>query len=99
MSTSVRRITSFDFEDNEEELDVVGWGHPHELTVANPGLVFTDDPLFQEGKTSCRSVQALSKSAFQTAHFDSLFRRYPLRGISPIRRAGEFVASTYRKGL
>ena len=38
-----QEITSFVFEDNEEELDVM------ELTVANRGLRFTDDPLFQEG--------------------------------------------------
>ncbi|MBP8132124.1 MAG: phage late control D family protein, partial [Candidatus Hydrogenedentes bacterium] len=38
-----QEITSFVFEDNEEELDVM------ELTVANRGLLFTDDPLFQEG--------------------------------------------------
>jgi hypothetical protein len=38
-----QEITSFVFEDNEEELDVM------ELTVVNRGLVFTDDPLFQEG--------------------------------------------------
>lgn len=38
-----QEISSFVFEDNEEKLDVM------ELTVANRGLQFTDDPLFQEG--------------------------------------------------
>ena len=36
-------ITSFVFEDNEEELDVM------ELSVTNRNLQFVDDPLFQEG--------------------------------------------------
>ena len=36
-------ITSFIFEDNEEELDVM------ELSVTNRNLQFVDDPLFQEG--------------------------------------------------
>ena len=36
-------ITSFVFEDNEEELDVM------ELSVSNRHLRFVDDPLFQEG--------------------------------------------------
>ena len=36
-------ITSFVFEDNEEELDVM------ELSVSNRHLQFVDDPLFQEG--------------------------------------------------
>ena len=36
-------ITSFVFEDNEEELDVM------ELSVSNRNLQFVDDPLFQEG--------------------------------------------------
>ncbi len=36
-------ITSFVFEDNEEELDVM------ELSVTNRHLQFVDDPLFQEG--------------------------------------------------
>ena len=36
-------ITSFVFEDNEEELDVM------ELSVTNRHLRFVDDPLFQEG--------------------------------------------------
>jgi phage protein D len=38
-----QEITSFIFEDNEEELDVM------ELVVANRDLQFTDDLLFQEG--------------------------------------------------
>ena len=38
-----REITSFVFEDNEEELDVL------ELSVTNGNLQFVDDPLFQEG--------------------------------------------------
>lgn len=38
-----QEITSFIFEDNEEELDVM------ELVVANRELRFTDDSLFQEG--------------------------------------------------
>jgi len=36
-------ITSFAFEDNEEELDVM------EVTVSDRNLQFVDDPLFQEG--------------------------------------------------
>ena len=36
-------ITSFVFEDNEEELDVM------ELSITNRNLQFVDDPLFQEG--------------------------------------------------
>ncbi len=36
-------ITSFVFEDNEEELDVM------EVTVSDRNLQFVDDPLFQEG--------------------------------------------------
>lgn len=36
-------ITSFSFEDNEEELDVM------EVTVSDRNLQFVDDPLFQEG--------------------------------------------------
>ncbi|MCE5314000.1 MAG: hypothetical protein ABFD49_06995 [Armatimonadota bacterium] len=36
-------ITSFVFEDNEEEMDVM------EITVADRNLQFVDDPLFQEG--------------------------------------------------
>ena len=36
-------ITSFVFEDNEEEMDVM------EVTVTNRNLQFVDDPLFQEG--------------------------------------------------
>ena len=36
-------ITSFVFEDNEEELDVM------EVTVTDRNLQFVDDPLFQEG--------------------------------------------------
>ncbi len=36
-------ITSFVFEDNEEELDVM------ELSVTNRHLRFVDDPLFHEG--------------------------------------------------
>lgn len=36
-------ITSFTFEDNEEELDVM------EVTVSDRNLQFVDDPLFQEG--------------------------------------------------
>lgn len=36
-------ITSFVFEDNEEELDVM------EVTITNRNLQFVDDPLFQEG--------------------------------------------------
>jgi len=38
-----QEITSFVFEDNEEELDVL------ELSVTNRNLQFVDDPLFQEG--------------------------------------------------
>ncbi|BBO89880.1 phage late control D family protein [Desulfosarcina ovata] len=38
-----QEITSFIFEDNEEELDVL------ELSVTNRNLQFVDDPLFQEG--------------------------------------------------
>ena len=38
-----REITSFVFEDHEEELDVL------ELSLANGDLRYTDDPLFQEG--------------------------------------------------
>jgi len=38
-----QEITSFVFEDNEEELDVL------ELSVTDRNLQFVDDPLFQEG--------------------------------------------------
>jgi phage protein D len=38
-----QEITSFVFEDNEEELDVL------ELSITNRNLQFVDDPLFQEG--------------------------------------------------
>ena len=38
-----QEITSFVFEDNEEELDVL------ELAVTDRNLQFVDDPLFQEG--------------------------------------------------
>ena len=38
-----QEITSFVFEDNEEELDVM------ELAVTDRNLQFVDDPLFQEG--------------------------------------------------
>jgi len=38
-----QEITSFAFEDNEEELDVM------ELSVTDRNLQFVDDPLFQEG--------------------------------------------------
>ena len=44
LSTDITgEITSFVFEDNEEELDVM------ELSVSNRHLRFVDDPLFQEG--------------------------------------------------
>ncbi len=38
-----QEITSFSFEDNEEELDVM------ELSITDRNLQFVDDPLFQEG--------------------------------------------------
>jgi len=75
-----QEITSFVFEDNEEELDVM------ELTVANRGLLFTDDPLFQEGNEIVarfgyvRNLSPVKKAVIKEIDYD-----FPEDGVATIR--------------
>ncbi len=75
-----QEITSFVFEDNEEELDVM------ELCVANRNLQFTDDPLFQEGNEIVArfgyvgNLSPVKKAVIKEIDYD-----FPEDGVSTIR--------------
>lgn len=75
-----QEITSFVFEDNEEELDVM------ELAVANRGLLFTDDPLFQEGNEIVArfgyvgNLSPVKKAVIKEIDYD-----FPEDGVATIR--------------
>ena len=82
-------ITSFVFEDNEEELDVI------ELSVSNRHLRFVDDPLFQKGCVN--DLSPSKKAVIKDIDYD--FRKTATRGFGskPTTRAFSWRAKRTRR--
>ncbi len=84
-----QEITSFVFEDNKEELDVL------ELPVTDRNLQFVDDPLFQEGnEIVARFVYADNLSPRKKAVIKGIDYDFPENGDRPSASRPTTMVST-----